>query len=264
MIPTFGLIIDRLTAGIDKLDHTVDKLEPGSLETEVRGIVTAFAASQYVIEQAAARGANLIVTHEGVYFSHQDQREWLKHDPVYLQKAALIADSEIGIYRFHDVVHRYTPDGITEGLILALEWQNYVAEHRPAVSILTLPSMTVQEVAETLKRQLQIPYLRVAGNLSASCSRVGILVGYRGGGPMTIPLFEQDNLDLIIAGEGPEWETPEYVRDAAAQGRNKALIMLGHAESEAPGMKLLAERLLQQFPELPICFVQDRPVFQIV
>ncbi|MNW69316.1 NIF3 (NGG1p interacting factor 3) [compost metagenome] len=81
---------------------------------------------------------------------------------------------------------------------------------------------------------------------------------------MTIPLFEQDGLDLIIAGEGPEWETPEYVKDAAAQGRNQALIMLGHAESEAPGMKLLAERLSQQFLGLPVHFVQDRPVFQII
>ncbi|MNC40337.1 NIF3 (NGG1p interacting factor 3) [compost metagenome] len=230
----------------------------------MQGIVTAFAASQYVIERAIQLGANLIITHEGVYYSHQGQQEWLEQDPVYLQKSALIAESGIAIYRIHDHVHRYTPDGITEGLILALGWQEYVSEHRPAVSLLTLPAMTVQEAAEYVKKELYIPYVRVAGNLSAVCTRIGILVGYRGGGPMTIPLYEQDQLDLIIAGEGPEWETPEYVKDAVQQGRSKALIMLGHAESEAPGMELLAGRLAEQFPGVPVHFVKDRPVFQVI
>lgn len=264
MTLTFGLIIDKLTAGIHTLDRTVDKLEPGCMETELRGIVTAFSASQYVIEQAIALDANLIITHEGIFFSHQANREWLEHDPVYRQKADLIASSGMGIYRFHDYLHRYTPDGIMEGLLRELDWQKYVSEHRPSVSILTIPAMEVKEVAEYLKRQLQIPYVRIAGKLSTSCCRVGILVGYRGSGAMAIPLFEQESLDLIIAGEGPEWETPEYVRDAVHQGRTKALIMLGHAESEAPGMSYLADLLSVQFPELPIHFVKDEPVFQIV
>ncbi|MBW4084288.1 Nif3-like dinuclear metal center hexameric protein [Paenibacillus sp. S150] len=261
---TFGRLIEHLTAGIPVPDRTVDKLESGSPEMEVQGIVTAFSASQYVIEQAIALGANLILTHEGVFFSHRDQIEGLERDPVYRQKADLIASSGIGIYRFHDYLHRYTPDGIMEGLLRELGWQAYVTEHRPSVSVLTIPAMEAGDVAGYLKKQLRIPYVRAAGNLSASCARVGILVGYRGGGPAAIPLYEEAALDLIIAGEGPEWETPEYLKDAARQGRNKALIMLGHAESEAPGMKLLAELLSSQFPGLPVHFVQDRPVFRVV
>ena len=35
-----------------------------------------------------------------------------------------------------------------------------------------------------------------------------------GGGALAIPYFEAEHLDLIITGEGPEGETPEYVRDA--------------------------------------------------
>jgi putative NIF3 family GTP cyclohydrolase 1 type 2 len=226
--------------------------------------VTAFSASQNVIEQADSLDANLIITHEGVFFSHQDNREGLENDPVYQQKSARIASSGVGIYRFHDDVHRYTPDGIMEGLLRELDWKPYVEHHLPHVSILSVPAMTVSEIAGHLKQRLHISYVRAAGNLSASCSRVGVLVGYRGSGPAAIPLYEQESLDLIIAGEGPEWETPEYIRDAVRQGRNQALIMLGHAESEAPGMKLLAERLKLQFPGMPVRFVQDQPVFQIV
>ncbi|AIQ59927.1 Nif3-like dinuclear metal center hexameric protein [Paenibacillus borealis] len=264
MTLTFRQVIEHLTAGIRKPDGTVDRLEPGAPESEVQGIVTAFGASQHVIEQAALLGANLIITHEGVFYSHQDNRDGLENDPVYLQKSSLIASTGVGIYRFHDYVHRYTPDGITEGLLRELEWEPYVERHLPHVSILSIPSATVSEIAGYLKRQLHIPYVRAAGDLSAACSRVGVLVGYRGGSAAAIPLFEQESLDLVIAGEGPEWETPEYIRDAVRQGRSRALIMLGHAESEAPGMKLLAQRLTLQFPELPVHYIQDQPVFQIV
>lgn len=55
------------------------------------------------------------------------------------------------------------------------------------------------------------------------CQRIGLLAGYRGGGEVVIPLFQNQNLDLIIAGEGPEWESPEYVRDALQQGKKKHL-----------------------------------------
>lgn len=176
----------------------------------------------------------------------------------------MIASTGVGIYRFHDYVHRYTPDGIIEGLLRELEWEPYVERHLPHVSILSVPAASVSEIAGYLKQQLHIPYVRAAGNLSAVCSRVGVLVGYRGGGAATIPLFEQESLDLIIAGEGPEWETPEYIRDAVRQGRSQALIMLGHAESEAPGMKLLAQRWPLQFPDVPVHYIQEQPVFQIV
>lgn len=184
---TFSTVIDWLTDGIPVPEQTVDRLETGIPETEVRGIVTAFTASQYVIEQAAALGANLVISHEGIYYSHHDQRDWLGQDPVYRQKSALIAGTETGIYRFHDYIHRYTPDGITEGLIAELGWLEYVEEHRPAVSVLTLPPAPLREIAEYVKRKLQISYVRAAGDLSGSCSRIGILAGYRGGGQLVIP-----------------------------------------------------------------------------
>jgi hypothetical protein len=97
-----------------------------------------------------------------------------------------------------------------------------------------------------------------------SCKRVGVLVGYRGGGESVLPLFEKENLDLVIYGEGPEWETPEYVRDAVRQGRKKALIVLGHAESEMPGMEYFARELQEKFPSIPVHFLPEKSVFRIL
>ncbi len=69
---------------------------------------------------------------------------------------------------------------------------------------------------------------------------------------------------MAITGEGPEWETPEYVRDALAQGKKRALIALGHGESEQPGMKYLAAILRERFPGLAVHFIPERSVFQIL
>ncbi|MGG1615888.1 Nif3-like dinuclear metal center hexameric protein [Paenibacillus sp. NRS-1782] len=264
MTMTMGQIVNHLTKGISTPHTTVDLLNPGHVEFEVQGIVTAFCASQYVIEEAISLGANFIITHEGIFYSHLGIQEGLRHDPVFLQKSRLIADSGLGIYRFHDTMHCYQPDGVMVGLLQALDWHTYVVKQQPTSAILTIPAMEVKEVAEYIKAKLHIRYVRVAGELSMPCERVGIMVGYRGGTELAIPLFLNENVDLILAGEGPEWETPEYVKDAVYQGRSKALIMLGHAESEAPGMKYLADVLSAQFPMLPVHFVEDRPVFQIL
>ncbi|XEC94019.1 Nif3-like dinuclear metal center hexameric protein [Paenibacillus tarimensis] len=261
---TIGAVIQRLTAPAGLLEQTVDKLLFGSPETEVTGIVTTFLATEHVLEQAAALEANLIITHEGIFYSHHERMESQPEDPVVVSKRKWIEQSGIAVYRFHDHVHRYRPDVITDGLVRALDWNSYVEEHLPEACIVMMPARTLREIADDVKAKLGIRYVRVVGDPKAVCSRAGLLVGYRGGGTTAIPLFENRNLDLVIAGEGPEWETPEYVRDAVHQGRCKALMLLGHAESEEPGMRLVAEFLREEFPDTPVRFIADKPLFQIL
>lgn len=65
---------------------------------------------------------------------------------------------------------------------------------------------------------------------------------------------------MIIAGEGPEWETPEYVRDSVYQGNRKA-IFLGHAPSEEPGMQLLAEQVKTTFANISVHYIKSGNLF---
>jgi putative NIF3 family GTP cyclohydrolase 1 type 2 len=252
--------LEELTGG--KPEHTVDGLLSGDPSTPVAGIAVAFMPSHATIEKAIACGANLLIAHEGVFYSHRDAAERLNNDEVCMAKRRLIERSGIAVYRCHDGWHRRRPDGIAYGLIETLGWTEFVESHQMAASILTLPPTTVGEAAARLKRRLGVPMLRVVGDLAMPCRRVGLLVGYRGGGDTAIPLLEQERLDLVVAGEGPEWETPEYVRDAVRQGRSKALILLGHAASEEPGMAFLAERLQVACPEVPVRYLRDEPLFQ--
>lgn len=264
MAITIQNVLDRLMEPVGRIPNTVDTLKSGDSTLEVKGIATSFMATNYVIQRAINLGTNLLITHEGLYYSHQDRSDYLETDPVFIAKRQLIDESGLAIFRFHDYWHRYQPDGIMAGLLAQLGWQGYVVENQPAATILTIPSMKVREIADYVKGRLGLQFVRCAGDLTATCTRVGLSAGYRGGGALSIPLFEKENLDLIISGEGPEWETPEYVRDAVYQGRNKALIFLGHAESEEPGMKHLAEWLKTILPDIPIHFIPEKPSFQII
>ncbi|NIK77114.1 putative NIF3 family GTP cyclohydrolase 1 type 2 [Paenibacillus castaneae] len=257
-------VLNTLMEPVSRLEHTVDGLESGDPESEVSGMITTFMATQDVIEQAIRAGANLIIAHEGTFYSHQDKKGLEREDSVYQEKQKLIEQSGIAIYRFHDYLHRYEPDGIMTGLIKELEWELLVTENQPTASILTIPTMTVNDIAEHVKQRLGISYVRVIGERSMPCSRIGLLAGYRGGGVTSIPLFEEQNVDMVLYGEGPEWETPEYVRDAVHQGRKKALMVLGHAQSEEPGMKHVANTLQAHFPSIPVQFISGKHGFHII
>jgi putative NIF3 family GTP cyclohydrolase 1 type 2 len=62
-------------------------------------------------------------------------------------------------------------------------------------------------------------------------------------------------VDVVMSGEVPEWETVEYVRDAVAAGKAKALVLLGHVNSEEAGMEYAAEWLKGFVTEAPVQFI---------
>lgn len=257
-------VIEALTTPAVPIENNVDELQFGNSNTVVTGIATTFLATQEVIEKAKALGINLIISHEGIFYSHRFNSKIAEDNKVYKKKCQTLKESGIAIYRYHDYPHRYAPDAITAGLLKKLGFEDYEVENKQIASILEIPQMTVKEVVTHIKNKLGISNIRFAGDLSMPCRRAGILVGYRGSGEVAIPLFEKENLDIVIYGEGPEWETPEYVRDAVYQGQNKALIVLGHRESEAAAMEYLVKELQKKFPDVPVKFIAETPVFKTI
>jgi putative NIF3 family GTP cyclohydrolase 1 type 2 len=109
-----------------------------------------------------------------------------------------------------------------------------------------------------LKETLGMQVIRVVGDPEMICSRVGILVGggSLGLGKEEMParLMNDQQLEVMICGEITEWTLSAYVRDAAALGFNKAMIIVGHERSEESGMKDLANRLQPLLGGIPVRF----------
>jgi putative NIF3 family GTP cyclohydrolase 1 type 2 len=68
-------------------------------------------------------------------------------------------------------------------------------------------------------------------------------------------MMRENELDVLIVGESAEWEAVEYARDGLEAGIQKALIVMGHADSEEAGMEHCAEWLDQFIDEVPVIFV---------
>jgi hypothetical protein len=65
----------------------------------------------------------------------------------------------------------------------------------------------------------------------------------------------------LLVGETREWETVEYVADAATEGKRKALIIISHIPSEQAGMEECVRWLKTFVPNVPIEFVPAKQPF---
>jgi putative NIF3 family GTP cyclohydrolase 1 type 2 len=251
---TAAQVIDRIKAhvGVSWQSQTVDTFKAGNPDTPVTGIATTFAATVDVLQRAAASGKNLIIAHEPTFYNHLDRTDELKNDPVYQAKRQFIEQHGLVVFRFHDHWHQHKPDGILTGMVAALGWGDYQDKTTP--DMFRHPGVTLNQLAEELKRKLNIRTIRVVGAPDMNVTGIAFLPG-ASGSEQQIEALERQDVQVLVAGESREWETVEYVRDAAAEGKKKALILLGHVPSEEAGMKYCAEWLKTFLPEVPVEYI---------
>ena len=228
---------------------TVDTIKAGDPATLVTGIATTFLDTMAVLQEANRRGLNLVITHEPTFYNHRDSTTFFANDPVYQEKLAFIEQHHMVVFRLHDEIHATAPDHIAVGMIEALGWQKYQTADDPFH--FTIPPTTLAALAKQLQTKLKANTIRVVGDPNLVITHIAMAPG-AAGLDAQVSALRPDDVQLLIAGEASEWETVEYVRDASAQGRHKALILLGHEVSEEPGMEKCAEDLRPLFPKLKV------------
>jgi putative NIF3 family GTP cyclohydrolase 1 type 2 len=261
-VVTARQIVERIKGqvGVPWREQTVDTIKAGDPDTPVTGIATTMMATYDVLQRAAASGKNLIITHEPTFYSHLDGTDTLKasNDPVWTDKEKFIREHKLVVWRFHDHWHMRRPDGILEGMTQALGWQKYQSAEVPA--LYTLPETTVESLAGAIQRKLRIRVLRVVGSKDMKMTRVALLPG-ASGAVAHRRMLQRNDVEVLVIGEVPEWETIEYVSDAAAEGKRKALILMGHIPSEQAGMENCAEWLKTFIKDVPVAFVPAAEFF---
>ena len=239
--------------------ETVDTIKSGDEGVEVKGIVTTMFATLDVIRQTAALGANFIIAHEPTFYNHRDETAWLDKDQVFQFKDDLLKKYGIVVWRFHDYWHTHRPDGVQMGVLTKLGWQNYYNAENPR--IIAVPSTTLGEVIKHAKKSLGIRQVRFIGDPKQVCKRIALMPGAAGGRPQ-IQLLQAEKPDVLIVGEVAEWETAEYIRDAQAMKLPMSLIVLGHAESEEPGMEWLVPWLQPKVSDIKVTNVPSHYPFK--
>jgi putative NIF3 family GTP cyclohydrolase 1 type 2 len=241
---------------------TVDTFKAGNPDTQINGIAVTMMATMDVLQHAAAHGDNLIITHEPTFFDHLDVPQGIKaDDAVWKEKREFIQKNGLVVWRLHDHWHNRTPDGILTGMTRVLGWAQFQNPKNP--HLYTLPATTLRKLAEDVARKLDQPILRIVGDPDMSVTRVALAPGASGFAKQ-VSALESDDVDVLLAGEAPEWETVEYAADAVSQGRKKALILIGHVPSEQAGMEDCANWLKSFIKGVRIEFVATQQPFWTV
>ena len=245
--------------GVPWNSDTVDTFKAGNPDSPVTGIAVTMMATLDVLQRAAAKGQNLVITHEPTFYNHLDKPEGMgPNDAVWTAKRTFIEKHGLVVWRFHDHWHLRKPDGILVGVVRTLGWEKY---QNPANQYLfTMPETTLEKLATEVANRLDTPVLRVVGNPQMKATKVALSPGSAGFERETRALAS-DNVEVLLVGETREWETVEYAADAVSAGMPKALIVIGHVPSEQPGMEECARWLKTFVKEVPIEFVPTRQPF---
>ena len=238
---------------------TCDTRKWGNPDRELRKVAVTCLATAEVITSVKAWGADLLITHEPTFFDHWDQSE--AEDPVTMKKRALLEDTDMAVYRYHDGIHLAVPDGISEGELEAIGLKGTYGERRSlGVNEFFLETpMSAGELKELLEEKLGLRHIRLCGNSTAPCTKLAL--GFGSPGEALFKALKDPETEIAICGEACEWREGEYARDAAFFGEKKALLILGHMGSERDGMKYLAKKLGETFGEFETRYFECGEVY---
>ena len=239
-------------------EETCDTIKSGNENNEITGIGVSMFATPEVIREAARKNINFLIVHEPVYYEHWDTE--IPYD-IGFEKKKLIDESGITIFRFHDHAHGMKPDLICEGQLelMNLKGTFIQGEYFAVNRFLLDEPMTAEELARTIKENLGLSYIRIAG----CTNKKGKLISCCFGTPSHI-VDELEECDFVLIGEISEWAIGEVARDYAEFGYNKAYLVMEHIGSEYAGMKLLAERLSEKYKEFKTEYIDCKSVYKYV
>ncbi len=258
LTPAEAVSLIKKNVTCDWSQQTVDTFKAGNPESELKGIAVCMFADMETLKQAVSKGCNFIITHEPVFYNHSDETASLSNDPVFNEKMKFIQENELIIFRFHDHIHMTRPDGISVGMINKLGLEEFALNG--SLTYFRIPEKSLGQFAKELKTRLGMESIRVIGNPDMRFTNVSFMAGAPGG-QRHIQMLAGDDVEVVIAGEAPEWETYLYANDAVSLGKNKAVIFLGHIKSEEAGMEYCAEWLKGFIDNVPVHFIENTANF---
>ena len=241
----------------------------GSADANVTGIVTAFTPTLDVLRKAVVSGTNVIICREAPSYSRGERaplfwrngpappKELLDNDAVWRVKQEFISKNNLVIIRFFDNWDARKIDGQLHGLSRALGWDSFHVTgggenaYDPRHVYFRPPKSSLNSLAESIKKKLNVHGLRVIGKPESTISKVALTHGL-----LLVAdaewILREPGLDVVVTGDAVEWEAAPYFQDLVAAGKTKGLILLGEEASEEPGSGEMAEWLKGFVTEVPI------------
>ena len=223
-----------------------DKVLCGNTDQECTGIGVTVCATYDVIRKAVEQNINFIITHESIFFGGRIDTDGLEENAVYQEKRRLIEENNIVIWRDHDRLHgngrpfhpeRKRNDYIFYGICQELGWEDYIVDDPMKPTLYKIPQMSAGAFADLLMDRFGLEGLRIVGDLETPVSIVWFSEHTMGNKNDGVAVRKAQSADAIIPFEICDYTLTQYVRDAAAMGKKKVLLEMGHFNCEELGMQ---------------------------
>ena len=222
-----------------------DRFLAGDPEDELRGIAITWTPTLAVLRRAVELDCNLVVTHEPLYYTEEDESVKRPDDPGVQLKRELVESAGLAVLRCHGTWDSYPELGIHASWVRGLGWEDqYEGDGVCRVGPTTLGKVA-EHVLERI-RPLGMEALQVVGDLESEVNRVGVGTGVLYG-LGALRGFYKRGVDTVIVTE--IWYATD---DRWAQDVGLNLIIAEHYISEAWGIENLAKHLSETFPDTPV------------
>lgn len=239
---------------------TTDRFLAGDPDSEVHGIAVVWMGTRAALAEAVRLGCSLCIVHEPLYNGGQGEEETMLRFAGMRDKRAWIEGRRLTIYRCHDLWDRLPEIGIPDswaralGLINPLMGDGYVR-------VFDVSGETAGRIAERVAqavRPLGQEAVELLGDPGTPVSRLAL-----GTGAITpfTRFAGQYGADVAICSD----DGFTYWREGgAALDLGIPVVVVNHAVSELPGMQSLGDRLRSRFPDVPVLYLPQRCMFQLV
>lgn len=239
---------------------TTDRFVTGDPAAEVTSIAVGWMSYTWALQRALDLDCNLFITHEPTYFSARDDEERIFRFPGVQAKRRWIEESRLVILRCHDMWDQLPGRGIPDA------WARWLGFDQPLVSdayyrLYDVRGQTARMVARQVARRIKElgqPAVELVGPADAPVSRLALGTGAITHFPTFLDTYDAD-LALCSDDGFTYWHGGALAIDLGVP-----VIVVNHAVSELPGMRLLAAHLAEHFPTIPVHLIPQRCMFELV
>jgi putative NIF3 family GTP cyclohydrolase 1 type 2 len=249
-----------LNTGWVNTEETVDTFKSGDPNQDIQGIAVGWMSYSWALHQAMALGCNVFITHEPTYYTHLERDDQIFKFEGARRKKSFVEQSGLIILRCHDLWDGMRDIGICDSWGAQLGFSNPI-DGEIFFRIYTVQGKTAIDVAHQVldhTKTLGQEAVELIGPAEKKVSRVAI-----GTGAITpyMTLVDKYRADLVICTDDGMF----YCFDGAyAIDTGTPLIVVNHAVSEEAGMKKLAQHLQAKFPHIPVHYIPQYCMYQLV